>query len=120
MLIAEAVKPSAVLMCGERVVSGRDRAFVDCVLFGRVGDLFVVALSVHVQWAILHIRGKVQMYPEINIQIPAPTEFSIANLEGDGHFVVRVQLFVEAFSRVGFELDVVRGRGSEERQGGSK
>jgi hypothetical protein len=62
---------------------------------------------------------KVYIHPEINIQVSTPSKFPVADLEGDGHLVVGVQLFVEAFSRVCFELDVVCGGEAKKCQRGS-
>jgi hypothetical protein len=57
-------------------------------------------------------------YPEINVKVSTATEFAIANLEGDGHSVIRVQLLVEAFARVCLQLDVVcRADGEETAKG---
>lgn len=56
---------------------------------------------------------KGRAHPEIDFEVPSATKFSIANLEGDGHFVVFVELFVEAFSGVGAHLDVMRQRDAE-------
>ena len=47
-------------------------------------------------------------YPEVNVKVSAiMSELSVSNLECDSHFVVAVELFVEAFFRVRFHLDVV-------------
>lgn len=55
-----------------------------------------------------------EAYPEVNVEISATTKLAIADLEGDGHPVVRVQLLVEAFARVCLQLDVVcRADGKE-------
>jgi hypothetical protein len=48
-----------------------------------------------------------QSYPEINVQITRVAEFPIANLEGDGHDIVLVELLVEAFSTMGGKLYIV-------------
>lgn len=48
------------------------------------------------------------MYPEVNLQVAAAAEFPVANLEGDGHLVVLVQLLVEALALVRLHLDIVR------------
>jgi len=56
------------------------------------------------------------MYPEINVQISAAAELAVADLEGHGHFIVGVELFVEALAHVRFELDVVGG-GDIEKEG---
>ena len=53
--------------------------------------------------------------PEVDFQIAGAAELAVADLEGDGHFVVFVQHFVEAFALVGAQLDVVgEGGGGEE------
>lgn len=56
--------------------------------------------------------------PEIYLQIPCAAEFSVPNLEGDGHLVIFVELFMKAFSGVGAEVDVVGcDEGCEEEKG---
>jgi len=53
-------------------------------------------------------------YPEVNVEVSTATKLAIADLEGDGHSVVRVQLLVEAFARVCLQLNVVcRADGKE-------
>lgn len=51
-------------------------------------------------------------YPEINLQTPRTAKLAVAHLERHGHLVVPVQVLVEAFVRVGAQLDVV-GEGCE-------
>ena len=58
--------------------------------------------------------GPSRPYPEIDIEIPTSSEFSVADLEGYRHLIVFVELFVEAFSRMRSHLDVVGKSGSEE------
>jgi hypothetical protein len=53
-------------------------------------------------------------HPEINLQVPAATEFPVADLERDRHLVVLVQRLVEALALVRLHLDVVRGRERDE------
>lgn len=48
-------------------------------------------------------------YPEVDLEVPTSSKFPIADLERDGHLVVLVQLFVEAFAHVRLHLDVVGG-----------
>jgi hypothetical protein len=63
------------------------------------------------------ISAKAESYPEVNIQVPAATKFAVPNLEGDGHLVVGMELFVEAFFRMRFELDIVgRGKANKGQQ----
>lgn len=57
-----------------------------------------------------------RMYPEINVQIAGTAKLPVADLEGDGHLVVGVQLLVEALSRVRLEQDVVRGGNASKGQ----
>lgn len=59
-------------------------------------------------------------YEEVDIKISTATKFSVANLEGDRHLVVLVQRLVEAFSRMGAELDVVRVGDGKEGEGGEE
>lgn len=70
------------------------------------------------------LRGKEMQggfsYPEINLQVSASTKLPVADLEGDGHLIVRVQLFVEAFPRVRFHLDVVGGGKAQQATEGCK
>ncbi|KAI6770409.1 hypothetical protein HG530_005038 [Fusarium avenaceum] len=46
-------------------------------------------------------------YPEVDIEVACAAEFPIADLEGDSHGVILVEGFVEAFSTVGGQDDVV-------------
>lgn len=46
-------------------------------------------------------------YPKVNVQVAGAAKLAVADLEGDGHTVVSVELLVEAFAAVGGELDVV-------------
>lgn len=55
------------------------------------------------------IISREDVYPEINVQVPAASKLAIAHLESHGHLVVGVELLVEAFSRVRAKLDVVGG-----------
>lgn len=58
-------------------------------------------------------------HPEVNVQVAATAKFAVADLEGHGHLVVGMELLVEAFARVGLELDVVgRGEADEIAEGG--
>lgn len=65
-------------------------------------------------------RAADEMFPttyiEVDIKIPRPAEFAVADLEGDCHFVVFVEFFVEAFSGVRLQDDVVGEDGGD--QGG--
>ena len=61
-------------------------------------------------------------HPEINIKVTTTTEFTVADLERDGHLVVRVKRLVEAFACVCLHLDIMGGadgckaqKGREER-----
>lgn len=64
----------------------------------------------------LHIDKNCQQktYPEVNVEVSTATKLAIADLEGDSHSVVRVQLLVEAFARVCLQLDVVCRTDGEE------
>jgi hypothetical protein len=53
-------------------------------------------------------------YPEINIEVSTATKLAIADLEGDGHSIIRVQLLVETFARMCLELNVVCGADGKE------
>ena len=46
-------------------------------------------------------------YPEINFQISSAAKFPIADLEGDGHLVVFVELLMETFSAMGAHLNIM-------------
>lgn len=61
-----------------------------------------------------------ETYKEVDIKIATATKFSVANLEGDRHLVILVQRLVEAFSRMGAELDVVRVGDCKERERGEE
>lgn len=62
-------------------------------------------------------------YPKVDFNVTASTKFSVPDLICDGHFVVAVELFVEALPRVCAELNVVSAdKGAEacqSRHGGS-
>jgi len=55
-------------------------------------------------------------YLEIDVQIATATKLLVAHLERDRHLVFLVKLFVEAFARMRFHLDVVRI--AEDEEGG--
>lgn len=56
-------------------------------------------------------------YPEVDLDVATASKFAVANLEGDGHPVVRVEKFVKALACVGAELDVVSiGDASQDTQ----
>ena len=52
-------------------------------------------------------------YEEIDVEVAAAAKLTVRDLEGYGHFVVFVQLLMEALARVGAHLDVVREGGAE-------
>ena len=52
-------------------------------------------------------------YPEIDIEIAAPTEFPISSLERHRHLIILVQFFVKTFSRVRPEEDIMRRRAAD-------
>ena len=60
----------------------------------------------------------VETHPEVNVEIAASTKFPVAGLKRHSHLVISVQLLVEAFFAVCFELNVVRGgeEGKRERE----
>jgi hypothetical protein len=45
-----------------------------------------------------HNGSNQKTYPEVNVEVSTSTKLAIADLEGDGHFVIRVQLLVEALA----------------------
>jgi len=53
-------------------------------------------------------------HPEIDIEIAGMLEFSVADLECHSHFVILVKLFMEAFTAVCSELDVMCGGRSDQ------
>lgn len=53
-------------------------------------------------------------YPEVDVEVAGAAELAVADLEGDGHLVVAVQLLVEALAAVGGQLDVVGGGGPQQ------
>lgn len=59
-------------------------------------------------------------YPKINVQIAAPTKFSVAHLKRDRHLVILVQRLVEALAGVCSHLDIVRIADGEEGDEGEK
>jgi hypothetical protein len=64
----------------------------------------------------LHIQGilKCRTDPEIDLQVSCTAKLSIADLEGDGHFVVAVQRLVETFPAMRAQLDIVSHGSSNE------
>lgn len=86
VLVAEAVRVSSVGLRLEGMIAVGDGASM----------LDVVAYGV--------------LYPEINLQAPTASKLSIADLVGHGHLVALLQRFVETFSRVCAQLDVVAPR----------
>lgn len=90
VLVVEAVRVFPILCRNEAMVARRHATLVDLVC----------------------TRGRLD--PEVDLQVPAAAELAVADLKGDGHFVVLVQLLVEAFAHVGLHLDVVRRRQSDE------
>lgn len=62
-------------------------------------------------------------YIEVDVEISRAAKFSVADLEGDCHFVVLVEFFVETFSGVRLQDDVVGEDGGEKggrcHEGGS-
>ena len=57
---------------------------------------------------ILLLYFDISTHPEVHIQVSTSSEFPVTDLEGDGHPVIGVQHFVEAFARVSSQLHVVR------------
>ena len=109
MLVVEAVCVFAVFCRCERVVAGGYAAFVDLVAAGWCLDLRI--LLVDVPLLRFNSTSMSLTYPEVNFQVSAATKLSVADLEGNGHLVVLVQRFVEAFALVSLHLDVVcRGK----------
>lgn len=53
-------------------------------------------------------EGRHEAYPEVYLQVAGAAEFPVPHLECDSHFVIFVELLMEAFSRVRAEVDVVR------------
>ena len=47
------------------------------------------------------------LYPKVNFKVTTSSKFAVTDLEGDSHFIVRMQEFVKAFSRMCLELNVV-------------
>lgn len=47
-----------------------------------------------------HLVGRPRWatYPEINLEVPAPSKFPVADLERNSHLIILVQCLVEAFS----------------------
>ena len=55
-------------------------------------------------------------YPEINLEVASSTELPIPYLKCHSHLIILVQNFVEAFPRVGAQVDVVCKRRGKEAQ----
>lgn len=53
-------------------------------------------------------------YPKVYLEIACSTEFSIAHLKRYGHPIIFVELLMEALSRVGTKLDIMRYDGWDE------
>ena len=105
-LVSEAVKVFSIVLGCERVVAVGDTLLVCLVLTTRVGDLAKLAFHPDTQQV-----PPQNTYPEIDIEVACATEFTIANLEGNGHGVILVEGLVEAFSTVGGQDDVMSSDG---------
>ena len=71
-----------------------------------VGDFAAVAFTIYIPAA--SPSSWFRAYPEIDVEVTTSSKLPVANLKGDGHFVILVQYFVETFVRVCPHLDVVR------------
>lgn len=107
MLVVEAVCVFAVFGGSEGVVARGDATFVNLhVVVGRLDlDRQLLEGELYTRASKLSLT-----HPEVNLQVAAAAKLAVADLEGDGHLVVLVQGFVEAFALVSLHLDVV-GRG---------
>jgi hypothetical protein len=63
---------------------------------------------------------RTRLYPEVNFEVTASTKFAVADLEGDSHFVIGMQEFVKAFSRMRLELDIMSDGSSQQRRNGNE
>jgi hypothetical protein len=119
VLIAEAVYVLSVHECSEGVIAVGYRSLVELVASAWVRYLCRNAhsvssvQSVFCQGGDANLIARSKTYPEVNVEVSAPSEFPIGNLERDGHLVIGMELLVEAFSRVGLEVDVVSGGKAE-------
>jgi hypothetical protein len=108
VLVSETVEEFAVMFGIEGVVAIGNILLECLVLPGRVCDLFKEGnLLAKCPARVGRELMSASSYPEVNIQISSTTEFSIANLEGNSHLVLLVELLVETLAPVGRELDVV-------------
>lgn len=61
-----------------------------------------------------------ESYPEVDLQIATAPEFAITDLKADRHFVIFVQRFMVAFSRVSLKLDGVCSHSGDPPQRGDQ
>lgn len=92
MFVVEAVDVFAVRVRHERVITVGHAALVDLVISR--GVLNLEGVSIHKS------TDARPTYPEVDLEIPATTMFSITGLECDGHLVVLVEHLVEALALV--------------------
>jgi len=56
--------------------------------------------------------------PEVNLQVSSTSKLSIAHLKRNRHLVIAVKLFMEAFSTMSAELNIVSHDSTEHRTQG--
>lgn len=103
-LVAEAVDVFAVAAGRERVVFGGNSLSVVLPIASGIFDLYEKKSDQQAS-----STASAATYPKVDLQIAAAAKLAVTDLEGDRHLIVAVQCLVEAFARVGAELDVVGG-----------
>lgn len=120
--VAEAVNVFPVRMCDKGIIFCGSGLLIILAISEGIFDLKEeVRVSVQLPERRLQFPGSAKrLYPKINLQVPTTSELSVANLERDSHLVVAMQRFMEAFSRMCFELDVVSHGGRHPSQCGDQ
>lgn len=118
-LVAEAIEVFAVRLGCEGVLVGGDGVFgILSASGGAINLRRIIDISTDSIYSVYFLSCRNRVYPEINVQIPAPAKLPIASLKRHRHLVPLVQVLVEALARVSPQQDVVRGRGADEAQRG--
>ncbi len=64
------------------------------------------------------LETAVNSYPKIDVKVAGLLELSVTDLEGDGHFIIFMQLLVETLAAMRLELDVVGERAGDKSADG--
>ena len=66
------------------------------------------------------IKIKSHSYPEINIEVACTAKFPVPHLERYGHFIILVEVLVEALEAMGWQDNVVSDSSLEGYSAGEK